>query len=768
MRFKFIAFLLTLIFISGTYVFCDFLSTSPFGTLYHDDAMFDHDALRTPIDFDSSYVNFEGNWPFGYSYSMSSNEALDIVFVGSGGGLYVTDVSTPDNPQILSEVRARSLIDGSYYDAATQRLYLAAYFSGVEIWDLSDVHNPTFMSRCPTEPYPRAGIYASGNYVFAATVSNGLRVLDVSDPYSPQEVASCTLGSSFWYMAQQGNYLFLSSTSAGIKVVDISDPLDPTIVATSSTGKGGMSISGNYLYVAENGFGLRIFDITNPLTLTQVGSCSFANYPKRVTVMGNHAYVAGNQCGLLVFNIENPLSPYLEGSYADYYQFITSCNGYIYVTSEVDGLYAFDVANPASPQIVDGFILGGYTVDVAVSGNQVYFGSNGFRILDASDPTDPIQLGYADVPAACVAVADNNVICCPKSMGGSNPVHVMNIDDPTNPYSEGSYTCSAMSYDLAIKENLAFVACWWDGIRIIDFTNPSSPTLAGHAFGWSSGLVPGVDYCYVQAVDVQGNYAYLVDWGPFSDTDSKGLYILDITDPGNAFLVTRLKYITSAPYDIDVEGDYAYLADSNGGMEIIDISDPTSPSALSYCPLPDVAQGIHVDGDYAYIANYILGGVQVVYIVNPNSPFVMGYYKRSGCFALNVDTHNQYVYVADGICGLQIYNNNLIQVSVDDEPQNQQSILTHNYPNPFNSTTKISFTLPAMKPSQTLLTIYNVKGQMIKEFSSNDICADQTGNVMSVTWDGTDQAGKSVSAGMYFYKIQSGEAFTINKMLIIR
>ncbi len=119
----------------------------------------------TVIDFDSLNTSFKGNFPFSYSYALAMSPEGDLVFVGSGGGIYVTDVSDPQNPVVLSEVRTRSLVDQCTYDPVNKRLYVCAYFSGIEIWDLSDVYNPTRMSRFATEPYPRSGIAFIGNYL---------------------------------------------------------------------------------------------------------------------------------------------------------------------------------------------------------------------------------------------------------------------------------------------------------------------------------------------------------------------------------------------------------------------------------------------------------------------------------------------------------------------------------------------------------------------------------------------------------------------------
>ncbi len=86
-----------------------------------------------------------------------------------------------------------------------------------------------------------------------------------------------------------------------------------------------------------------------------------------------------------------------------------------------------------------------------------------------------------------------------------------------------------------------------------------------------------------------------------------------------------------------------------------------------------------------------------------------------------------------------------------------------NYPNPFNSTTKIVFSLP--KSSNVKITIFNSVGQKIavlvnKEFESN--------RNYIVGWDGTNEFGENVSSGIYFYKFEAGNFTSIKKMLLIR
>ena len=70
-----------------------------------------------------------------------------------------------------------------------------------------------------------------------------------------------------------------------------------------------------------------------------------------------------------------------------------------------------------------------------------------------------------------------------------------------------------------------------------------------------------------------------------------------------------------------------------------------------------------------------------------------------------------------------------------------------NYPNPFNPSTTIKFSIKY--DSKIELSIYNLKGQKITTLSQNDFIK---GN-HSIIWNGDDEFGNSVSSGIYFYKL---------------
>ncbi len=330
----------------------------------------------------------------------------------------------------------------------------------------------------------------------------------------------------------------------------------------------------------------------------------------------------------------------------------------------------------------------------------------------------------------------------------------MDISDPANPEYIAHYMAPVMTYDISLKGNYAFVACWWDGFRVVDFSNPESPVLVAHEMGWVNGGIPGVEWCYVQALDIEGNYLYLADWGSSETEDTKGVYIFDITDPVNPVFISRLPNYTGKAYDINASGGYAYLADIEGGFGVINVIDPANPAEESYLQLGDAAWAIDIFGNYAFVANYINEGVQVINIANSLMPFVEGFFKRSGCFAVNVTYDAGHVFVSDGPAGFDIYKFDLLSGTED-------NLLAHNFdlqvqPNPAKD--KISVSVELGSSQNLTIALYNLEGQMIKSLLNRT----ETNGTFSESFSIAD-----LSKGIYLLKVNIGSQIISKKIVVL-
>jgi len=85
-----------------------------------------------------------------------------------------------------------------------------------------------------------------------------------------------------------------------------------------------------------------------------------------------------------------------------------------------------------------------------------------------------------------------------------------------------------------------------------------------------------------------------------------------------------------------------------------------------------------------------------------------------------------------------------------------------NYPNPFNPSTTISYSLP--ENSSVRVDIYNIKGQLVKTLVNQTMLA----GTHSVVWDGKDDNGSVVSSGVYFTRIFSNGKSHTSKMLMMK
>ncbi len=89
--------------------------------------------------------------------------------------------------------------------------------------------------------------------------------------------------------------------------------------------------------------------------------------------------------------------------------------------------------------------------------------------------------------------------------------------------------------------------------------------------------------------------------------------------------------------------------------------------------------------------------------------------------------------------------------------------LADNFPNPFNPTTTIQYALP--QAADVELTVYNVLGQPVRTL----VAEHQSAGRYAVEWDATNDSGHSLSAGMYFYRLQAGGEFhEVKKMLLLK
>jgi len=90
--------------------------------------------------------------------------------------------------------------------------------------------------------------------------------------------------------------------------------------------------------------------------------------------------------------------------------------------------------------------------------------------------------------------------------------------------------------------------------------------------------------------------------------------------------------------------------------------------------------------------------------------------------------------------------------------------LSSNYPNPFNPTTTIAYTVP--QTSEVSLIVYNMLGQPVRTLINGQLSSGR----YEQQWDGRDESGRAVPSGVYFYDLSArngSEAFHQSKKMVL-
>ena len=90
--------------------------------------------------------------------------------------------------------------------------------------------------------------------------------------------------------------------------------------------------------------------------------------------------------------------------------------------------------------------------------------------------------------------------------------------------------------------------------------------------------------------------------------------------------------------------------------------------------------------------------------------------------------------------------------------------LSNAYPNPFNPTTTIQYSIPADYSGQVILNIYDIRGALVRTL----VDEQQNPGLYNTQWDGLDDSGKQVSSGLYLYQLKAGMKVLSGKMTFMQ
>ncbi len=293
---------------------------------------------------------------------------------------------------------------------------------------------------------------------------------------------------------------------------------------------------------------------------------------------------------------------------------------------------------PESPYVEVGRLpLPTINFDVDILGNYAFVaaGQAGLHIVDISNPAAPLLVKTLDTTRNPIAVrvvrsfVDHEILDTVLLSEGTEGLRTYDVTNPLDPVDYNQFTTAINAQDFAVREPadpddpfLVVLGDDWKGVRFFA-SNPGFPGILDY-----DGVF---EKTFGEAQDVawKDNYIFVAD-------DQTGLTVMDasVIVLGSIEIVATVDTPGNA-VRIDIEGDYAYIADKRKGLAIFDISDPLDPVHVFQMPLDSWCLNVEVVGHLAFIAGDD-AGMHIVDVSNPRHPIYAGNVRSANATSIAV------------------------------------------------------------------------------------------------------------------------------------
>ncbi|HVS59011.1 MAG TPA: beta-propeller fold lactonase family protein [Candidatus Saccharimonadales bacterium] len=311
---------------------------------------------------------------------------------------------------------------------------------------------------------------------------------------------------------------------------------------------------------------------------------------------------------------------------------IGTATGQLYVSGQIP----VDVSS-------GGATTGSGPQSVYVQGNYAYVVDNSaseLQVFDVSKHLTPVSIGTTSTNGTPTAVFVRGHYAY-VAIGGGSKLQVFDISKPSNPtdVSSGGLTLGGDIYPTSIYVSGRYAYIGGEDsvtLQVIDVSNPAKPQdLTSGGVATSSAPT---------SIFVQGRYAYITE---YSSLGGSAFQVFDVNNPASPTSVYTNSSIVTQPESVYVQGRYAYVL-SNTKLQVLDISNPSSPSDVSSGGVSTNGQSVFVQGRYAYVANYSTSKLQVFNVSDPTSPSdISSGGASTGSHPYSVFVSGRYAYVAN-------------------------------------------------------------------------------------------------------------------------
>lgn len=283
-----------------------------------------------------------------------------------------------------------------------------------------------------------------------------------------------------------------------------------------------------------------------------------------------------------------------------------------YVGTGADRLYTFDIADPANPRLVDSLMVDARLINDVSTTPDGKIGvitrqgassrKNGIVFLDLSAPLHPKVLSeYTATVTSGVhsAFIDGHYVYLTDD--GTRAMKVISFADPGNPKevghwqienthtttTEGGQVVGRYLHDIQVKDGLAYLAYFKDGLVILDVGNgikggtPEQPKLVSRYTYNTTDFYPPDMLAGTHTIFRWANYLIVGDevFPQFFDTSSREriktlgrLHILDVSDIEHPVKVAEYSVPNAGSHNVWVEDNVLYVGNFEAGIRAVDVS----------------------------------------------------------------------------------------------------------------------------------------------------------------------------------------------------
>lgn len=683
-------------------------------------------------------------------------------------GFFIFDISTPDDPTLIARYPwggytdlhmcgdDRLTMTGEHSD-----LFNGATFGGWLV-DVSDPEQAILLDNFNVAgdrgfieinfAVSQSSIVMGFTALYGNSPGSGSVIWEIQD----RNLVEHRLRPMFGPMVITNDRLY--DTGNNVRIFDISDPEDPGIIFSLAWDFWGSPVYNweqNLLAIGKNEQpGLFLIEIVGD-SLFLRDSVVATYWPKDYQITNEHLYWTTHDT-LWYSDISDPANP-SEPVFGVLPPHLARCliqDSNLYALDSSGSVSVISLEEPRTPEPIADVGTHGYVTQTAIVGERLFVaaGVEGLRSVDITQPENPRETGHWEFDSTVTGVtAEGNLVAV---RWGNSTLAVTEVGEDGQLTLHSTLNFGAGNSPEYIELSNSHLFCIWTyrEILIHDLSDPTNPREVSR-IPMRRGSMHSRPYC------ISGEYLFM--------PTNRNFYQYSITDPNQApVLLDSINFVPTVDYLFD--GNFLHTLHHepaemgwNYFYECYDVTNTQAPRQLSRIRVGWVLEGdckfLYSNGPRALVYNKYENNITIVNgNIDGEAGVLTSFHLNNPVIDAVFDNGNGYFaqWSSVGIYDFGEY------LSVESEASFDPSVfeLSNAYPNPFNNSIQIDYSLPTS--SQTSISIYNQLGKQVAVLYEGR--AQQAGPY-AVTWDASGQA-----AGVYFVKMDTGQFSATRKVVLVK